>query len=142
MAELSIFQLWTVAAVLFGFQLAALTWRLNRELDMASRHERIWIPYPDRMVYLSVLILVGGVFIAPFLGNLPLRWAVWLFGLALVIFAATPPVLAGHYDMYRYTAWVNGRPLVTPQEKKALFVVWLLIGAYFVAGLVLLCWRG
>lgn len=87
---LTIFHLWTVAAVVFGFQMAALAWRINREVYMEEKCRITWLPWADRMVYSSVLILIGGVFIAPFFGNVPLRWVVWLFGLALVIFAATP----------------------------------------------------
>ena len=45
-------------------------------------------------------------------------------------------------DPVRHALSVARRHVVSTQEKRALRVVWLLIGAYFVAGLVLLCCRG
>ena len=135
--DVTIFHLWTVAAVVLGFQMAAIAWRVNRELYAEQKRARTWIPWADRMIYFSVLILIGGVFIAPLLGDVSLRWAVWLFGLALVIFAATPPVIAGHYNLYRYDPDRIGRPGTTTQEKWALGVVSLAIGAYILVGLVL-----
>ena len=45
-------------------------------------------------------------------------------------------------DPVRHVLSVARRHVVTTQEKRALRVVWLLIEAYFVAGLVLFCCRG
>ena len=134
----NVYRLWTVGAVLLGFQMAALAWRLNREIYMRNRRERTWIPMADFMVYVSVLVLVVGVFIVPALYAVPSRWVAWLLGLALVIFAATPPVIAGHYDLYRPRCWPGGRPPVTTQEWWALGVVWTFIVAYIAAGLAVL----
>ena len=136
--DVTIFHLWTVAAVVLGFQMAALAWRMNRELYAEKKRAWTWIPWADRMIYVSMIILIGGVFIAPLVGDVSLRWAVWLFGLALVIFAATPPVIAGHYNVFRYDPDRIDRPPTTTQEKWALGVVSVAIGAYFVIGLVLL----
>ena len=134
--DVTIFHLWTVAAVLFGFQMAALAWRMNRELYAEKKRARTWIPWADHMIYLSIVILIGGVFIAPLVGDVSLRWTVWLFGLALVIFAATPPVIAGHYNLFRYDPDRIDRSRTTAQEKWALGVMWVAIGAYFIIGLV------
>ena len=134
--SLTVFHLWAVAAIVLGFQLTALAWRIKREIVMARRGELTWIPVADYMTYISALILVVGVFIAPFFGDVPLRWTVWLFGLALVIFAATPPVIAGHYNLYRNKN--ECRPRVTTQEKWALVIVALAVGAYVLAGLIFL----
>lgn len=136
--NVNIFHLWTVAAVLLGFQMAALAWRMNRELYVEKKRRRTWIPWADRMIYVSMIILIGGVFVAPLLGDISLRWATWLFGLALVIFAGTPPVIAGHYNLFRYDPNRTDRPLTTTQEKWALWIVLIAIVAYLVIGLILL----
>ena len=94
---------------------------------------------PSLRLRLNSVQLTGSTsFIAPLVGDVSLRWAVWLFGLALVIFAATPPVIAGHYNLFRYDPDRIDRPSTTRQEKWALGVVSVAIGACFVIGLVLL----
>ena len=60
--DVTIFHLWTVAAVVLGFQMAALAWRMNRELYAEKKRARTWIPWADRMIYVSMVILIGGVF--------------------------------------------------------------------------------
>ena len=39
MEMINLSELWTAAAVLVGFQVTALTWRINRELSMESQGE-------------------------------------------------------------------------------------------------------
>ena len=139
--NLTIFHLWTVAAVLLGFQMAALAWRLNREVYMEERVGITWLTLADYMVYFSILMLVGGVFVAPIFGGVPFPWAVWLLGLSLVIFAATPPVIAGHYNLYPYkprTRKPRHRNRTTAQEKRAFCIVSVVVVVYFLAGLGLL----
>jgi hypothetical protein len=68
--DLSMSALWTVAAVVFGFQSAALSWRITREIEMEARGELTWVTIPDGVVVLSILFLIGGVYIAPILANL------------------------------------------------------------------------
>ena len=90
------------------------------------------------MTYVTMVILIRGVFIGPLVGDISLRWAVWLFGLALVIIAAAPPVIAGHYNLFRYDPDRVDRPPTTTREKWPLRVVSVAIGAYFAIGLELL----
>ncbi len=40
MAETALTDLWPAASMLMGLQVAALGWRINRELVMAHRRER------------------------------------------------------------------------------------------------------
>ena len=51
------------------------------------------------------------------------------FGLALVIIAAAPPVIAGHYNLFQYDPGRVDRPPTTTQEKWPLRVVSVAIGA-------------
>ena len=136
--DVTIFHIWAVAAVLLGFQMAALAWRLNRELYKGEQKEITWIPWADRIIFASMLTLIGGVFIAPLLGNTSLEWAAWLFGLALVLFALTPVVIAGHYDLFRHNPNRNVQLPRTIQESWALGIVFVAIAGYFVASPILL----
>lgn len=138
MIDLSMSALWTVAAVVFGFQLAALSWRITREIHMESQGQRTWLTVPDGIVMLSVLILVGGVFAAPILVDIKVGDAARLFGLSLTLFASAPVVLAGHYDLYRYQEKPKEcRNRVTPQEWCSLVVPGIFSGAYVAVWLLL-----
>ena len=99
--EVQLSQLWTAASVLAGFQVAALTWRIKRELEMEAEGETTWVTLPDGFVVASFLVLVFGVFAAPILcssieANTAAKW----FVLALVLFVSSVFVLAGHYNLY------------------------------------------
>ena len=118
MDDVQLPQLWTAAAVLAGFQLTAIGWRIRRELHMESMNERTWLTLADGFVGVSFLLFLGGVFAAPILGGVPPGFAAKCFGLAFVWFAASPFVLAGHYNLYG--GWCKRpppRPWATVQEK-------------------------
>ena len=75
--------------------------RLNRELDMEAAGEATWLTLADLLVGISFLILVGGVFGVPLLGTtIATVFVAKLFGLGLVLYAASFFVLAGHYNLY------------------------------------------
>ena len=116
MESVQLSQLWTAAAVLAGFQVTALTWRLNREVAMEAESERTWVTLPDGFVAVSFLVVVVGVFAAPLSGTASTNMAAKLFGLAMIVFAAFPFVLAGHYNLYCSWGKSGPRPRVTKQE--------------------------
>ena len=101
-------QLWTAAAVLTGFQITALSWRINRELAMEARGERTWSTLADLFVAVSFVVLAFGVFAAPIFGTASVDTAAKLFGVALVLFTSSTLVLAGHYDLF--CEWGKKRP--------------------------------
>ena len=127
-------QLWTAAAVLAGFQVTALTWRLNREVAMEFKSERTWVTLPDGFVASSFLIVVVGVFAAPLSGTATTEMAAKLFGIAMLVFAASPFVLAGHYNLYCSWGKNGPRTHVTKQERTAAGVTTLLCagGAWWI----------
>lgn len=128
-------EIWPAGAVLLGFQLTALGWRLNREIRMGELRRRTWITIADYLTYLSVIILVLGVFLLPpFLDDMHRGWVSWLFGLALIIFAATPPVIAGHYELFSRKE--RSCKYITAQERWALASALVVIATYFSLGLV------
>lgn len=137
MESIELSHLWTAAAVVAGFQLAAFSWRLNRELNMEMLGYKTWLTVADILVVASFLLLVAGVFAAPVLSALPVDTAARLFGLAFVGFATSPMILAGHYNLYGPWRKRTPRPWVTSQEWVAIpvaavflvgYVIWWVIG--------------
>ena len=129
-------QLWTAAAVLTGFQVTALSWRIKRELTMEAKGEKTWLTLADFLVGGSFLVLVFGVFASPIFGTVTISVAAKLFGIALILFTSSTFVLAGHYDLY--CEWGKQRPRkrVTKQERTAfggsillmlIYVVWWML---------------
>jgi hypothetical protein len=91
--------LWTAAAVLMGFQLAAFVWRLNRETDVSKQGGANWMPPADYLSLLSMFTTVFGVFVLPIAGVLPPLASQRLFGLSLILFAGYQLALLGHYKL-------------------------------------------
>ena len=158
--------LWQAAAIVLGFKMAFLAWRIRRELEMERKGETTWVPFPEILTFLSAFLLVLGVFVLPILAgpDLPipgksLGLSARIFGLSLVIFVLHPLLLAGHYNLFwreknpsssstsrvRYRcsssglASDSGRPWLTKQERVAWALAGLLILAY-IAFAELLYW--
>ena len=122
-------QLWTAAVVLAGFQIAALTWRIRREIEMEDEGEETWVTSADGFVSASLFVLIGGVFCGPALGVVEKDLAGKLFGLALMLFACSPIILAGHYNLYCRWDKDRSRDRLTKQEMAAIgFATLLLLG--------------
>lgn len=122
--------LWTVAAVLAGFQLAAVGFRINREIYMEERYETTWLTLADGFVGLSLLVLVFGVFAAPIFGTADVNLAERLLGLSLVLFVSAGFVLVGHYNLYGTWGRNGPRGQVTKQECAAVAFTLLMLGGY------------
>ena len=116
MDAIQLSQLWTAGAVLAGFQLTALAWRINREVAMEAEDEETWTTLADGIVAASFLTLVVGVFAAPLSGAASTAMAAKLLAVALMVFACSPFVLAGHYNLYCSWGKDTSRPRVTKQE--------------------------
>ena len=128
MESIQLSQLWTAAAVLAGFQVTALTWRLNREVAMEAEGKTTWVTLPDGYVAASFLVVVVGVFAAPISGSASTEMAAKLLGVAMLVFGASPFVLAGHYNLYCSWDKKGTRPRFTKQEWTAAGVS-ILLGA-------------
>jgi heme O synthase-like polyprenyltransferase len=126
MAEsLTSFPFWTIATALFIAQLTGLVWRIRREVEMESLCERIWITASDYFVILSMVILIGGVFIAPIFGS-SLKYVVIALIFSIFFLAFAPIILIGHYRLLPFWRERGPRSLVTNQEKFILFMASIL----------------
>lgn len=97
---MSIEVVWTVAAVVVGLQLAAASWRVQREIAMSERGELVWLPPAEWMNLVALLVIIGGVFVLPVLGvSEAASLARHSLALGLVLLAGYPFALAGHYGL-------------------------------------------
>ena len=105
-----------------------MAWRINREVSMESEGEVTWLTVADGLVVLSFLVLIAGVFVAPLTEAISVKSSARMFGVALMLFAASPFVLAGHYDLYCSLGKRLPRPRVTKQEITTLGLLLLPLG--------------
>ena len=165
MAGLELYQLWTVGAVVAGFQVAALTWRINREIYVEERRlrgtnrirrnartsglasgspnhsdnqatEPTWVTVADGVVFASFLLLIGGVFALPAVRQNSIELATDLLGLSLLMFGLSQAVLAGHYNLYCSKRHSSNRIWFTFQEKVASAISLILVVLYAVLVIV------
>lgn len=148
---------WTSAAVVLGLQMAALSWRLSRELVVGERRDDAkstgacrrdatgrageenemsepdltWLPPCDILNLLSSVVMVVGVFVLPLLGFVGERFALVAFGLSLVLFLGFAIALPAHYGLYNPRT--SRRMLYFPlQEKLAVVIATIGVAAYLV----------
>ncbi len=92
--------LWSAAAFLIAAQIAAFTWRVNREVAVSKGGRDIkWFPIADYMNALGLIIALLGVFALPSTG-IRLVSPLHAFGLSIVLFAGYPFALAAHYELF------------------------------------------
>ena len=99
--SLTLGEVWSAAAVLLGFQLAAFTWRLQRELTMGSQGQQQWLPLADMLNLVSFVVVAGGVFVLPLLGVSNDALPRDALGLGVLILTFYPFALLGHYRLLR-----------------------------------------
>ena len=127
MEEVQLSHIWTAAAVLIGFQIAAFTWRINREITVEAEDERTWVTLADGLIGMSFLWVVVLVFAAPIKMAVSAELAARFMGVGLFLFAAHPFVLVGHYNLYCSWSKDECRPPVTKQEITAFLVSVVLV---------------
>ena len=109
--------LWSAAGVVAGFQIAAFTWRITREISMSDKGESTWLPLADALNLLSLAITLLGVFAAQALGLIDIAPARLLFGWAVVLLACWPLAVAGHYELFNRKPRRRPAPYATRQEQ-------------------------
>lgn len=132
MELINLSQLWTAAAVLTGFQITALSWRIKRELSMEAEGETTWLTLADYLVAASFLVLVFGVFASPIFGTVTTDVAAKMFGVALILFTSSTFVLAGHYDLFCNWGKKQPRNRTTKQEWAAIGISGVVLAAYLI----------
>jgi hypothetical protein len=133
--DIALGTVWSAAGVLGGFQIAALTLRINREIDVGSKNDLTRLPVADCFNLLSLTTSFIGVFVLPILDVIGRHAASRMFGLAAVLLLGWAFALAGHYEMYNWTTKRSYDPFPR-QERIAASVVAVAVVAYVVIAIV------
>jgi len=90
----------TVASVISGFGSTLLVFRIQRELQMQSQSELIWIPWADWLLFAAVFLSLL-VALLPLLAGFPFatRMASAACTVAIVLVAGYVPAILAHYRL-------------------------------------------
>jgi hypothetical protein len=127
---MTIQDLWVVAVILAGFQMTGFTWRVGREVAVGAK-DLTWFPIADVINAVSMLVLFLGVFALPVAGVAGVAFARKALGVAIVLVAGYPFVLAGHYEMYNPNTGRSWQ-YFPPQERVAAAIVTVALLGYVV----------
>lgn len=124
-------ELWSAAGVIVGFQVAAFTLRINREIAVGDKGDITWLPPADSVNLVSLTATLLGVFVAPIAGFYSVSTAAAVLGFAMILLVCYPFALAGHYELFNpRTSRSHARfPL---QEKVAIVLGGLLSVTYII----------
>jgi hypothetical protein len=122
----------SAAGVIVGFQVAAFTLRINREIAVGDKGDKTWLPPADYVNLASMTITLVGFFIAPIVGIYGEPTAATALGLSLVLLACYPFALAGHYELFNREARTLPFPPFPHQEKVAIVITLLAVLAYII----------
>jgi hypothetical protein len=121
---------WTVSIVLLGFQVAAFTWRLGREISVGRDGDITWFPPAEMLNMFAILVNCLGVFVLPLTRLASESASYTAFGISVILFAGFPVALAGHYDLF--TLGDRSMEYFTRQERIAVGLTLLMIIAFLV----------
>jgi hypothetical protein len=114
--------LWSAAGFIVGFQVTAVTLRINREIAVGDRGVVTWLPPADLLNLVSLVVTLIGVFAAPALSVVSPDVAQLTFGFAVVLLAGYALALAGHYEMFNSASVRSFLPFAL-QERICLSIV-------------------
>ncbi len=122
--EITLSAIWAAAGFLIGLQIAAFTWRVSREIDVAKKGDYNWFPPADIMNLFAMIVALGGVFVLPIAGFENHELPRLALGLSIILFAGYPFALAGHYDLYT-KGGKRSYAYCTHQEKIAVLITFI-----------------
>lgn len=132
----------TSVMILLGLQMAALAWRVRREINGLERHPFPFVPLPDNVNIAAMIGVLYFCVIAPATTTGLRLYSVGVMGRATFVAAAVllvthPIVVASHYRLWagRRAARHNGDelPYCTLQEAVVQAVALIIAGAVFLA---------
>lgn len=109
--------------VLLTLQLALFGWRINREINVGDKAREVWLPIPDVLNVVSMVVLVAVCVIQPLSGSVRLSGgtpysyppaARAVFAAAAVLLVFHPLTMVAHYGLLSS----NGRPKVRRNGKE------------------------
>jgi hypothetical protein len=90
----------TLVAPLLAMQIAAFGWRINREIVVGDQERRAWLPLPDVINILSLLIVTGLCVVVPLASSEFNRSAKTALAVGYTLMAFHPISVACHYRLF------------------------------------------
>jgi hypothetical protein len=84
-------------AILIAMQIAALGWRINREIPLSDQGRRIWIPVSDVLNIISMVAVIYFCVIEPLNGAVKGEAYRIVLSLGFILMGMYPINLIGHY---------------------------------------------
>jgi len=92
--------IWTVAGIIFGFQITWFSWRVSREIKMRSQGQLTWLPLADWVNIISMVLTAIGVFVLPAIGVKNLETVKRIFAFSVLLIVGHAFALVGHYQLF------------------------------------------
>ena len=106
-------------APLLALQFASFGWRINREITVGDQRRRTWLPLPDYINVISMLMVVTFAIIAPLIHHKMEAAEGIVIGVAYVFLAFHPITMAAHYRLWSKAGrsiYPGDYPWITGQE--------------------------
>ena len=92
-------QLTRLTGIILALQFAAFGWRVNREISVSDRKERIWLPLPDLLNIAALFSIVWFCIVVPLASGEYVLWSRRTLAAAGVLIAFHPLTMAAHYGL-------------------------------------------
>lgn len=121
----------TLVAVILALQFAAFGWRINREISIGDQSRRVWLPIPDILNIISMILVIVSCVILPLAKINPRSDLV--LSIAYVLIAMYPLTTAAHYRLFttegrgKYDRLGKDWPYITDWEWAAICVTLIFV---------------
>jgi hypothetical protein len=119
---------------LIALQFAAFGWRINREISVGDSSRKTWLPLPDIVNLISMILVVVFLVVIPLRADGFERLSRCVLAVGYSLLSFHPIVMACHYRLFSregrsiYTNEKRDYPYFTGQEIVALCIALILAG--------------
>jgi hypothetical protein len=92
-------QLTTLTGIILGLEFAAFGWRVNREINVGEGDRKTWLPLPDVVNIVALLMVVYLYVVVPLAHGDYTLWSRRVLAAAGTLIAFHPLVMAAHYGL-------------------------------------------
>lgn len=92
-------QLTTLTGIILGLEFAAFGWRVNREINVGDANRRTWLPLPDMVNIVALLLVVYFCVVVPLGQGDYVIWSRKVLAAAVTLIAFHPLTMAAHYGL-------------------------------------------
>jgi hypothetical protein len=92
-------QLTTLTGIILGLEFAAFGWRVNREINVGDENRKTWLPLPDIVNIVALLLVVYFCIVVPLDQGDYVIWSRKVLAAAGTLIAFHPLTMAAHYGL-------------------------------------------